>query len=494
MGSLGNIAHQGDDLNIQPTIENIAEFLKNVVLVQVAGVDGDGQFRGKIISKEKFLSVVESGFGMSSALFGWDMHDELFDESTSTNETSSNVGYADFTAIPDLSSMRRLPWADNIPFFLLRFVENGKPVSACGRSMIHRLTGDMAAQGFKALAGVELEFLNYQTPSEEGYQDADSRRNLAAFLRNNPPSALRPLTDGMFGYSITRPLVTKDFFLDVINSSIGFGCQLESWHTESGPGVFEGALQVCDFAQMADRVSLFKLLVRSLGTSHGITPCFMAKPVSGLPGNSGHIHLSLTDTSGSNMFAREDPDPNAPWPDVAHLSDTGRHFLAGLLDALPDLMPLLAPTINSYKRLVENYWAPVHLSWGFEDRLSSIRLIASPTCKPSATRFEIRIPGADLHPHYALHALVAAGLHGVQKNLELTLPPSSARTPDDPPLERLPNTLEEAVRRFSAPGSKAREIFDDKFVDFVTSSKAHELRLHREAVTDWEFKRYIEIV
>ena len=103
----------------------------------------------------------------------------------------------------------------------------------------------------------------------------------------------------------------------------------------------------------------------------------MAKPASGLPGNSGHIHISLTDLEGHNLFARADTDTNAPWPDIVSLSDLGRSFLAGLLNALPDLMPLLAPTINSYKRLIENYWAPVHLSWGLEDRLASITAIAA---------------------------------------------------------------------------------------------------------------------
>ena len=103
----------------------------------------------------------------------------------------------------------------------------------------------------------------------------------------------------------------------------------------------------------------------------------MAKPASGLPGNSGHIHISLTDLEGHNLFAHADTDTNAPWPDIVSLSDLGHSFLAGLLNALPDLMPLLAPTINSYKRLIENYWAPVHLSWGLEDRLASITAIAA---------------------------------------------------------------------------------------------------------------------
>lgn len=177
-------------------------------------------------------------------------------------------------------------------------------------------------------------------------------------------------------------------------------------------------------------------------------------------------------------------DTDAPWPDVAHLSDVGRSFLAGLIGALPEIMPLLVPNINSYKRLVESYWAPVTLSWGFEDRLSSVRLIAAPACKPSATQFEVRIPGADLHPHYALAAIFRAGWRGVQKKLAITLPPTAHRPEGDRP-ELLPNSLDKAMGRFEAKNSIAREIMGDEFVDAYALSRYHELRVWREAVTDW---------
>lgn len=112
----------------------------------------------------------------------------------------------------------------------------------------------------------------------------------------------------------------------------------------------------------------------------------MAKPREGLPGNSGHMHVSLVSEDGKNLFFRDTPDPSPPYPEVTHLSDIGRQFLAGVLVGLPDVMPLFAPTINSYKRLVENFWAPVTVSWGLEHRTASIRLICPPTCSPKATR------------------------------------------------------------------------------------------------------------
>lgn len=216
----------------------------------------------------------------------------------------------------------------------------------------------------------------------------------------------------------------------------------------------------------------------------------MAKPLQGLPGSSGHIHISLTNESGRNLFARDDSHPNTEedeWFDIAQLSTCGRQFLAGLLDALPDIMPLFAPTINSYKRLVENYWAPVHMSWGLEDRIASIRLITPPVCKPSATRFEVRIPGADMHPHYALSVLLAAGLRGIQKRLPIQVPAMATYGEHDNvgQLELLPTTLEKALEQFSAPASIAREILDTQFVDFFATTRQHELKVWREAVTDW---------
>ncbi|OBT75075.1 hypothetical protein VF21_06494 [Pseudogymnoascus sp. 05NY08] len=473
------------------TLDNIADSLKNDIKVKVAGVDSSGILRGKVMSKDKFLSTVESGFGFSSAVFGWDMHDALYADPESSAMASENGGYSDFIAVADLPSFRRLPWEENIPFFLLRFTVNDKPVVACPRSMLAGITQKLAQNNVKALAGVELEFFNFQTPTEDGYGVGGSRPDVAGFLAKNAPGALRPITQGMFGYSMTRPTASKKYFYDIFNTCVSVGCDLEIQHTESGPGVYEAALAVKEVSEMADRVSLFKLTTKSIAMDHNITPCFMAKPLYGWPGSSGHIHMSLTDASGKNLFARETRDDSARWRDIASFSDMGRHFLAGILDALPDIMPLLAPNINSYKRFVENCWVPVRLNWGLEDRLVSVRLIAPPVCKAAATRMEIRIPGADLHPHYALSALLKAGMRGVEKKLDIPVPPASARSNEEAAL--LPNTLDEATRRFKAPGSVAREIFGDTFVEFYAASSEHELRLWREAITDWELKRYIEI-
>jgi hypothetical protein len=293
----------------------------------------------------------------------------------------------------------------------------------------------------------------------------------------------------MFGYSLTRPIHNQDWYYGVFDACSKFRCDIEGWHTESGPGVYEAALEYGEIREMADRAALFKLTVKNISSKFGITPCFMAKPRQGLPGNSGHMHVSLVDKdSGANLFARDSPDPNPPYPDVEHLSDLGRHFLAGLLEGLPDIMPIVAPTINSYKRLVENFWAPVTVSWGLEHRAASIRLIAPPTCPPKGTRFEIRVPGADTNGYLVLAAILALGWRGVEKKLELPIPPLN-RGQDvggaDDKGERLAKNLKEATARFARKESIAREVFGDEFVEHFAGTREHEIRLWDEAVTDW---------
>jgi glutamine synthetase len=247
---------------------------------------------------------------------------------------------------------------------------------------------------------------------------------------------------------------------------------------------------------MADRASLFKYVVKAVGSSHGIMPCFMAKPVEGLPGNSGHMHISLVDIdTGANLFTRTEKNLNPTYLDLAYVSDIGEQFLAGILDGLPSIMPLFAPTINSYKRLVENFWAPVTVSWGLEHRAASIRLISPPTASPKSTRFEIRTPGADANPHYVLAAILACGLRGIEKGLKLTIPPlGKGKDLVDGEGERLAKNLGAAVERMTASDSVARQIFGDTFVDHFSGTRLHELRLFEQAVTDWEVKRYIETV
>ncbi|KAJ4365394.1 hypothetical protein N0V95_000443 [Ascochyta clinopodiicola] len=478
------------------TVESLPELLKDDVAVKVAGIDVDGMLRGKLMAKKKFLSIASDGFGFCSVVFGWDMHDQTYFRELGVSNKEN--GYRDLIAIPDLSSFRRIPWENNVPFFLVSFhdPDTHDSLYACPRSLLKRTVDKLKDSGYGAMAGAEYEFYQFRAPQTHDGPERNSS-GTATFLRNNPVNALPSLTEGMFGYSITRTVHNQDYFYGIFNACEQFNCGIEGWHTESGPGVFEAALQFGEISAMADKASLFKLVVKSLGSQYGITPCFMAKPREGLPGNSGHMHVSIVDKAGKNLFARDQEDTNAPYADIRHLSDLGRHFLAGLIEGLPDIMPILAPNVNSYKRLVENFWAPVTVSWGLEHRAASIRLIAPPTASAKATRFEVRVPGADTNPHFVLAAILALGWRGIEKKLEITIPPLGkgedvGGTADKG--ERLAKSLKEATDKFMRKDSVAREVFGDDFVDHFGGTRQHEIRLWDEAVTDWEVRRYIETV
>ncbi|RFU32829.1 hypothetical protein B7463_g3516, partial [Scytalidium lignicola] len=488
-----------DDKEVEVTLENLSEVLKNDNKVKLAGVDVDGQLRGKLVSKKKFLSIAKEGFGFCSVIFGWDMHDMTYFRELKVSNAEN--GYHDIIAVPDLSTYRRIPWEADVPFFLVSFYDpdTKQPISVCPRGLLKTALEKLEKHGLGAMAGAEYEFYQFKAPSNDTNGPISERNNssTATFLRQNPVDALPSLTEGMFGYSLTRTVHNKDYYYEIFEACEKFNCSIEGWHTESGPGVFEAALSFGEIRQMADKAGLFKYVVKSVAASYGITPCFMAKPRHGLPGNSGHMHISIVDKEGKNLFFREKPDTEAKWEDITNLSDLGRHFLAGLLEGLPDVMPLLAPTINSYKRLVENFWAPVTVSWGLEHRGASIRLIAPPTSKPSATRFEVRVPGADTNPFFVLAAILALGWRGVENKLELKLPPlgkSEGVGGEADKGVRLAKTLKEATAMFMRKESVAREVFGDDFVEHYGGTREHEIKLWDEAVTDWEVRRYIETV
>ncbi|GAM82488.1 hypothetical protein ANO11243_004680 [Dothideomycetidae sp. 11243] len=479
------------------SLDDLPELLKDDISVKVAGCDIDGVLRGKLMSKKKFLSVAKDGFGFCSVIFGWDMHDKTYFRELKISNAEN--GYRDIVAEIDLSSFRRIPWEDNVPFFLVSFRDpDGGSLSVCPRSLLERATAKLEKQNISALAGAEYEFYQFRAPSDSDLPVSErNSSSTAKFLQDNPAHHLPSLTEGMFGYSLTRPIHNQEYYYGIFDACKKFRCDIEGWHTESGPGVFEAALEYGEIRAMADRAALFKLVVKSMGSKFGITPCFMAKPRHNMPGNSGHMHVSLVDSNRNNLFARESKDSSTPFADLAYVSDMGRHFLAGLLDGLPDVMPILAPTINSYKRLVENFWAPVTVSWGLEHRAASIRLIAPPTASPKATRFEVRVPGADTNPFLVLSTILALGWRGIEKKMEVTLPPlgkgeDTGGSSDKG--KRLAKSLKEATEQFARKDSVAREVFGDDFVDHYAGTREHEIRLWDEAVTDWEVKRYIETV
>jgi glutamine synthetase len=261
-----------------------------------------------------------------------------------------------------------------------------------------------------------------------------------------------------------------------------FDVPLEGLHTETGPGVYEAAIMADDALEAADRAVLFKGGAKEIANKFGYTASFMARWNTKLPGCSGHIHQSLRNAEGANLF-HDAGDP-------LRMSKLFRSYLAGQMRCLPEILPMFAPTVNSYKRLVEGYWAPTRVTWGKDNRTVCMRVIPG---SEKSTRLELRVGGADINPYLAVAAAIAAGLYGIENNLQLTEPMVEGNGYAAGEAVRLSRNLDEATEKFAA-SRIARELFGDKFVDHYANTRRWEWRESLKAVTDWELKRYFEII
>jgi len=288
----------------------------------------------------------------------------------------------------------------------------------------------------------------------------------------------------MFGYSLLRMNHKREFFNALMDEMPAFGVPIEGLHTETGPGVYEVAILFGEALEQADRAILFKTGAKEIGARFGVMPSFMAKWSQKYPGCSGHVHQSLKEgpDGKTNLFY----DANSP----RKMSALFESYLAGQIACLMEFGPMMWPTINSYKRLVDGFWAPVKPTWGMDNRTASFRVIAG---SPKATRLETRCPGADVNPYLAMAAVIAAGLHGVEKGLKLTAPPITGTNQGGENVPRAPRTLIETTRIFQK-SEIARDWFGDDFVDHFAATRDWEWRQWLDGVTDWELKRYFEII
>ncbi|HQR78440.1 MAG TPA: glutamine synthetase, partial [Burkholderiaceae bacterium] len=296
--------------------------------IKVAVTDIDGVLRGKYLHKDKFASAVEGGFGFCDVVFGWDMMDSVYDNTT---VTGWQHGFPDAMVRLDLATARRVPWDDGVPFFLGEFVTaKGEPYPICPRQTLRRVLARAEKLGFQAMCGLEFEWFNF---AETPYSWAQKK--------GVDPT---PLTPGMFGYSLLRANANRGFFNALMDQLLQFGVPIEGLHTETGPGVYEAAIQFSDALECADRGVLFKTGAKEIGAQFGIMPSFMAKWSQQYPGCSGHLHQSLSDGKKNQFY-----DPKGR----AGMSKLFESFLAGQIAALMQFAPMFWPTINSYKRLVD---------------------------------------------------------------------------------------------------------------------------------------------
>jgi glutamine synthetase len=433
--------------------------------VKVAVTDIDGILRGKYIHKDKFSSAAKSGFGFCSVIFGWDSSDVCYDN---CEYSGWHNGYPDSDAYIDFNTYRNVPWDNNISFFLADFKGKEKDgLFACPRTLLRNIDQQAQDMGFDAMFGQEFEWFNFRENADSLYEKSHINA--------------KPITPGMFGYSLIRIAQNQDFFNDVYDLLAKFDVPIEGLHTETGPGVLEAAILYGKILDAADRAILFKTGIKEIGQKHNIMPTFMAKLCETLPGCSGHIHQSLWQNGKNTFFDASDTN---------NMSQTMKHYLAGQLLCLPEVLPMYAPTINSYKRLVEGMWAPTTVNWGVDNRTVCARILPA---SEKATRIELRIPGSDTNPYLAMSAALASGLYGIKHKLELTQPQISGNGYEDKDGVKLSPTLIDASNKMQQ-SDIAHELFGSDFVNHFTKTRNWEWRQHLKAVTDWEKKRYFEII
>ena len=432
--------------------------------VKLGVFDLDGVLRGKYLNRDKFFSALENGFGFCDVVLGWDSSDQLYD----------NVAFTGWhTAYPDAQcrivpqTCRALPLEGDMLFFLAEFA--GAAEALCPRGLLKRVLARAADVGYAATAACEYEFFLFdETPHsvrEKGFRN------------------LRNITPGYFGYSVLRASVHAEFYADLLRLATDMRFPLEGLHTETGPGVLEAAIRYADALEGADRAALFKTFVKVLAERRGWMATFMAKWSRDFPGQSGHLHVSLKGRDGKAVFH----DPAAPH----HMSDIMRWFIGGQQALMPELLAMVAPTVNSYTRLIPGFWAPTDATWGVENRTCALRAIPG---SPQSQRVEYRIAAADINPYVALAAALGSGLWGIEHRIEPDAPiVGNAYARTYPKKRQLPRTLWDAAQRLKA-SSAARTLFGDGFVDHYAATREWEEREFRKAITDWELARYFEII
>ncbi len=443
---------------------------RGVSRVKLGLTDLDGVIRGKYVNLDKFASLMQRGGGFCDCVFGWDLDDVLYDEA---RHTGWHTGFPD-ARYRLLADTERWLADEACPYFIGEFADrDGGAHPLCPRTLLKGLLDRLAERGLALRSGFEYEFFVFaETPHsvrDKGYRN------------------LEPLTPGNFGYSVLRSSAQSDLFTGLMDYCGSLDLDLEGLHCETGPGVWEAALKARDGVEAADRANLFKTFAKAFFQKRGLMATFMAKWSMDYPGQSGHFHFSLLDARGENRFFDAGDD--------AGMSALQRNAVAGLQHYLGDYLAMMAPTVNSYTRLVKGAWAPTAATWGLDNRTAALRVIGGGS---SSQRIENRVPGADANPYLAAAATVAAVLQGIEEDLQ----PDAAVTGNAYDVEdalpaadrrRFPGQLRAAADRFLA-SSGARRTLGDAFVEHFAMSRYWECREYERHVNSWQLGRYFEIV
>jgi len=386
-----------------------------------------------------------------------------------------DVSDDEVAAIPDLSSAVVLPWRSDTVWFASNLQLGSDPFEACSRNILSRVRAQAAAMGLRFNLGVETEFFVLRREANGRLVPASANDTL-----EKPCYDLRGLLDNL------------DWLSELVQAMNGLGWGVYSFDHEDGNGQFETDFAYADCLTTADRVTFFRLMAREITRKHGLIASFMPKPFADRTGSGAHFNMSLADLEqGHNLFAPA--DGSAAW-----VSEMGLQFMAGILRHAPAICAVMAPTVNSYKRLVVQgsmsgfTWAPVFVCYGNNNRTNMLRI-------PGAgSRVECRAADSSCNPYLAAAMLLAAGLEGIREGLDPG-PPNLVNAYRLTPEERsarglttLPRNLGEAIEAFAAD-PLSREVFGDAMAEAYTAFKRDEWNSFHSSISDWETERYLEL-
>jgi glutamine synthetase len=423
--------------------------------VVLALADMQGRVQGKRLTASHFLAdVVEHGAEACNYLLAVDVDMNTVE---GYSMSSWSGGYGDFVMRPDFDTLRPIPWNEGTALLMADLAwEDGSDVIASPRQILRRQLDRLAERGWEAFAGTELEFIVFRDTYEQAWHKG---------FKNLEPANLYNVDYSLLGTARVEPLMRR-----IRNEMAASGMNVETSKGECNFGQHEINFRYGPALQTADEHVIYKNGAKEIAAQEGMAITYMAK-YDEREGSSCHIHFSLRRTDGTPLFAAD--------------QTTFERFLAGQLACLRELTLLYAPNINSYKRFAEASFAPTAVAWGRDNRTCSFRVVGH---GPSL-RFENRMPGADVNPYLAISALIAAGLHGVDAELELEpVFEGNAYVSDKP---RVPKTLQQG-RDLFAGSDVARAAFGDEVVDHYLNMADVELNAFHTAVTDWERYRGFE--
>ncbi len=423
--------------------------------------DMTGIARGKILPRDLFLASGEMRIPKSVLLNT--VNGQQPDNGPFVGDTDP-----DMVCKPDAATIRVVPWAaEPVAVVIHDCVEwEGSPVPLSPRAVLRRVLALYAEQGWQPVVAPEMEF----------YLVA---RQLNPHEPLQPPLGRTGKPEvGRQSYSIDAVNDFDPFFMELSNFCEVHRLGVETLIHEAGPGQMEINFSHGEPLELADRVFLFKRAVRETALRHGVFATFMAKPMEGEPGSAMHIHQSIVDSrSGRNIFSREDGEA----------SEHFHHFIAGLQTYIPQVMPMFAPYVNSYRRLAPYMSAPINVRWGFDNRTCGIRI---PKSGPEARRVENRVPGVDANPYLAMAATLACGWLGLRDRLQPSAPtPGSAWNVS----HELPRHLEDAIEAMRACEAM-KDVLGGAFVDAFCAVKELEYATYNRVISSWEREHLLLLV